>query len=68
MVLVCRVELIEISAPAPDSDYKIFMILGMLMRIEEHLSIYGIDLELMSAKVDKRLDEGCHLFLLRPRF
>ena len=61
VILVCHVKLVEISAPAPNSYDEIFMIFGMLLRIEQNLSVYRIDLKLMSAKVDKCFNESGYL-------
>ena len=37
------------------------MILGVFLCIQQHFPIDGIELKLMTAKVDKRLDESRHL-------
>ena len=62
MILVINVKLIEISAPTPDADDQILMILGVLLRVKQNLSVDGIELKLMTAQIDKRLDQRRNLF------
>ena len=62
MILILNIKLVEIPAPAPNADDKIFMILGMLLRVEQNLSVYRIQLKLMASKVDKRLYQSRHFF------
>ena len=61
MILIINIKLIEISAPAPDSNDKVLMILGVLLGIQQHFPIDGIKLNLMTAKVDKRLYKSSNL-------
>ena len=61
VILILRVKLTEISAPAPYSYDKIGMILRVSLCLEQSVSVDGVDLKLMSAKLNKRLDELRHL-------
>ena len=61
MILIIYVKLVEITTPAPDADNKVLMILGMLLRVQQHFSVDGVQLKLMSAQINKRLDKGGNL-------
>lgn len=57
-----RVELREVTAPPPNSDYEIFVTLRVLHRIKENFTVYGVELELMTSKTYKGFDKLCQLF------
>ena len=57
MVLIFFVKLYKVGAPAPYTYYKLHMIFGVLLRIKHCIKIYGIKLQLMTAAVNKVLNE-----------
>ena len=58
LILIGGVQLAEISAPAPYADDEVLIRLGILLCGEEDIAVYGVYLQLMTAEVDERLDEG----------
>ena len=62
VVLIFGIELVEVAAPAPYTNNEVFVCLGVLLRIEQHISVYRIKLKLMPSKVYKGLDECGDLF------
>ena len=62
MILIYGVKLVEISAPAPDANDKVFMRFGIPLRLDKRLAVDGVQLKLMTSKVNKRLDQRGNLF------
>ena len=61
MVLEFLIKLAEVSAPSPYSYYKVGILLGMRLRLEKSLAVYGVYLKLMSAKLNECLNELSYL-------
>ena len=49
MILIIHVELVEVAAPAPYTDDKVLVILGVLLRVKQHLPVDRVKLKLMPA-------------------
>ena len=61
MILIRLRQFVEIATPAPDADNKVLMILRVLLRVQQHFPIDGVQLKLMTAQIDKRLYKGGNL-------
>ena len=60
MILIFLAKLVPSAAPSPYANDEVGVFFGMLARVDQALAVYRIELELMSAEVDERLDErGC---------
>ena len=62
MLLIGKVELVEVAAPAPYAYDEVGIILGVLLRVEKSVAVDRIELKLMTAKLDEGLDELCRFF------
>ena len=51
MILISRVKLTEIAAPAPDTHDKLSVRFGMFLCRKKSVTVNGIELKLMSAKI-----------------
>ena len=61
MILISRVKLTEIATPAPDTHDKLSVRFGMLLCRKKSVTVNGIELKLMSAKVYKGFYKLCDL-------
>ena len=59
VVLITAVKLDEISRPSPNSDDKLLMRLGILLRVKHRIKADGVELYLMSSAVNIMLNELC---------
>lgn len=57
MILVLYIELVEVAAPPPYPHDEIFMILGVLLRVEQAIAVDRVQLQLMPAALHEQLDE-----------
>ena len=55
------VKFVEITAPTPNADDEIFVFFGMLHCIKQYIAVDAVELQLMSAEMDERLDKCRHL-------
>jgi len=66
VVLIFRIQLAEVSAPAPYTDNEVGIVLRMCLSIQQTIPIDGIELKLVAAAKNKELDKLCHFaFTLR---
>ena len=63
MILICGIELAEVSAPAPDSHDKLSVRFGMLLCVNELITVYRVELQLMSAEIYEGFNKFCDLLL-----
>ena len=63
VILINLFELAKISAPSPDSDYKVWIVLRILLRFNKSFFGYRVKLKLVTAKHNEQLDELRYLFL-----
>ena len=61
MVLIFTVQLDEVGTPAPDAYDQLAVLLGMLLCCLEYLGVNGIELQLVSAQLNKGFDKGGNL-------
>ena len=62
VVLIFNVKLVEVTAPTPDADDEVFVRLGVLLCVKKNVAVDGVELKLMSAKVDKCFYKRGYLF------
>ena len=63
VVLITFVKLDEISAPTPHSDDKALVCLGILFCFKKRVSVYRVQLKLMTAEVDEGFDQSRDFFV-----
>ena len=57
VILIFFVEFGKITAPAPYPHDKVGIIFGVRLRVKQSVAVDGVDLDLMPAAIDKRLDK-----------
>ena len=62
LVLVRPVEFDEATAPTPNANYQVAILLRIFLRVEETVAVNGVELHLRAAPFDEKLDEPSDLF------